>query len=111
MAERLKAMDIQCNIVVDEEDCAGAVALRIADVSDDAVKGVGVKVTAAHFNDGAERAVVRAAARGFDDLDLAAKDRAALENAGATVGKLDFVIFQTMRGTQLVVNPLVTAAV
>ena len=38
VAEHFEAADVQRDVVIDEEDRSGAVALRIADVGDDAVK-------------------------------------------------------------------------
>ena len=86
-------MDIQRNVVIDEEDLACTVDLRVADVCDYAVKGVGVKVATAHFNDGAEAAIEGAAARGLDDVGLAAQDGVALEDACAAVGEANFFVF------------------
>src|SRR5271166_2337839 len=107
VAERFEAVDVEGDVVVDEEDGARAVALRVADVVEDSVEGVGEEVAAAHFDDGAEAAVKCAAARCFDDVDLAAEKGVAGEDAGAPFGQADIVVFEAVRGALRVVNPLV----
>ena len=63
-------------------------AARVGDVGEHALDRVRVKVPAAHLDDRAEAAVVGAAARGFDDVDLAAEQRVAAEHARAAIGQL-----------------------
>ena len=62
MAKPLKAVDIQRDVVVYEEDRSGSMHFRIADVSDYAVKRISVKIATTHFDDGAETTVIRAPA-------------------------------------------------
>src|SRR6266852_418245 len=50
MAERLESMHVERNVVVNQENGAGAVVSRVSDVSQDAVESVGVKVASAHFH-------------------------------------------------------------
>src|ERR1700746_1820203 len=111
MAKPFKAVDIQRDVVVYEEDRSGTMHFRIADVGDYAVKGISVKITTTHFDDGAETTVIRAAARRLDDICLAAKDCVALQHPRTAVWKANLVIFQPVRRTWLVVNPLIAAAV
>src|ERR1700730_12275191 len=111
MAKPFKAADIQRDVVVYEEDRSGTMHFRIADVGDYTLKGISVKITPAHFNDGAETTVIRAAARSLDDICLAAKDRINLQHPDTAVWKANLVIFQPVRRTLLVVNPLIAAAV
>jgi hypothetical protein len=107
MAKPFKSADIQRNVIVYEEDRSGTMHLA----SRNAVKRISVKITTAHFDDGAEATVMGAAARSLDDICLAAKDRVALQHPRAAVGKANLVIFQSARRTLLVVNPLIAATV
>jgi hypothetical protein len=111
MAKPFKSADIQRNVIVYEEDRSGTMRFSIADIGDYAVKRISVKITTAHFDDGAEATVMGAAARSLDDICLAAKDRVALQHPRAAVGKANLVIFQSARRTLLVVNPLIAATV
>src|SRR5229473_536786 len=111
MAERLESMHVERNVVVNQENGAGAVVSRVSDVSQDAVESVGVKVASAHFDDRAKTAVVGAAARGLDHINLASKQRVALKHAGFTVGQADLIVFQSMYGPAGVVEPPITGAV
>src|SRR5258708_33078398 len=111
MAKLFKAADIQRDVVVYEEDRSGTMHFRIADVGDDAVKRISMKITTTHFDDGAETTVIGAAARSLDDICLAAQDRVALQHPRTAVWKANLVILQPVRRTLLVVNPLIAAAV
>ena len=64
-------------------------AARVGDVGDHARRSEAVEVAPAHLDDRAEAAVEGAAARGLDDVDLAAEQRVAGEHAGAAVRQLD----------------------
>ena len=85
LAQRFEAPDVERDVVVDEEDRPRAVAARVGDVGQHAVDAVGVEVAAAHLDDRAEAAVVGAAARGLDDVHLAAEQRVAAEHARGAV--------------------------
>ncbi len=61
------------DVVVYQEDGPGSAVACIAYVTQDAFKGIRVKVAAPHFDDRAETAVVRAAARSLDHIHLAAQ--------------------------------------
>ncbi len=61
-AESFEAFYVQGDVVIDQEDGAGAVIAGVANVGEDAIERVGMEVAAAHFNDGAEAAIVGAAA-------------------------------------------------
>ena len=110
-AQGLEAAHVESDVVVDEENSAGAVTAGVADVVEHAIERIGVEVAAAHFNDGAEAAVVGAAARGFDDIDLASEQGVAAEHARGAVGQADFAIFQAMHRASRVVPPAVAIAV
>ena len=51
LAQRLKAVHVERDVVVDKEDSARAVIAGVADVRQDAIEIVGVKIAAAHFDD------------------------------------------------------------
>ena len=87
LAQLREAADVERDVVVDQKDGPGAAASRIGDVGDHALDGIDVKVAAAHLDDRAEAAIVRAPSRRFDDIDLASKQRVALEDAGGPVGQ------------------------
>ena len=104
-AERLEPPDVERDVVVHQEDGARAVVARVADVGQHAVHGVRVEVAAAHLDDRAEAAVERAAARRFDDVDLASEERVALEHARAAVGQANRVGGQAENGARRVADP------
>ena len=66
-----------------------AAAARVGDVGQHPFDAEGVEVASAHLDDRAETAVERAAARRFDDVDLAAEQRVALEHARRAIGQLE----------------------
>src|SRR5271154_2801779 len=61
LAQGLEAVDVQCNVVVDQKNGSGAVVAGVANVGQHAVERVSMKITAAHLDDGAETAIVGAA--------------------------------------------------
>src|SRR5260370_34013978 len=108
---RFKAAAIQRDVVVYAEDRSGTMHFRIGNVGDYAVKRISVKITTTHFDDRAETTVIGAAARSLDDICLAAKNRVALQHPRTAVWKANLVIFQPVRRTLLVMNPLIAVAV
>ena len=95
LAEQLEAAYVERDVVVDEEDGPCAAASRIDDVGNHPLDRVDVKVAAAHLDDRAEAAVVRAAPRCFDDIDLAPQQRVAVEDARGAVGQPKRVRLET----------------
>ena len=83
LAQRLEARDVQRDVVVDEKDRARAAPPGIGDVRHHALDRPRVKVAAAHLDDRAEAAVVRAAARGLDDVHGPAEQRVSRRAARA----------------------------
>src|ERR1700730_11619537 len=57
-AQRLETMHVEHDIVVNQENGAGAVVARVANVGNYVLEGVGVEVAAAHFDDRAENDVI-----------------------------------------------------
>ena len=57
-----------------------------------------MKVAAAHLDDRAEAAVVGAAARGLDDVDLPAEQRVAVEHARGAIGQLQPFVSSRITG-------------
>ncbi len=86
LAERLKALDVEADVVVDDEDGAGAVIAGVANVGQDAIECVGVKVAAAHLDDGAEAAIEGAAARGLDHINWPAHHGVVVQHPRVALG-------------------------
>ena len=66
-------------------------AFASRDIGEHALEREGVEVPAAHLDDRAEAAVERAAARGLDDIHLAAEHRVAAEHARGAVRQGDLL--------------------
>ena len=94
LAERLEALDVERDVVVDDEDRARAVVARVLDVGEHALEAAAVEVAAAHGDDRAEAAVEGAAARGLDDVDRLAEQRVAVEHASASVRQPQRVVLE-----------------
>ena len=88
-AQRFEARDVDGDVVVDEEDDARAAAPRISDVLEHAREWEAVEVASPHFDDRAEAAIERAAARRLDDVDLTSHHRVAGQHPGGAVGRFD----------------------
>ena len=80
-------------------------AARVTDISENAIETVGVKIAAAHGDDGAETAVKGAAARGLHDVHWPAEHGVAAEHAGVATRQFDFIAFKTVDGPRWVVRP------
>ena len=108
LAQAAKARDVQRDVVVDEEDRARAAGVGVPDVCDDAFDRPCVKVAAAHFDDRAETAVVRAAARRLHDVDRPAEHGVAGQYARGPIRQPD--VRQIADVTRGVADPAVTGA-
>ena len=64
-----------------------------------------MKVASAHLNDGTETAVVGAAARSFDHIDLTPEQSVTLKHACSPVRHPDFTVLKFVRCAGWVVNP------
>src|SRR5215475_5280789 len=104
-------MHVESDVVVDEEDGASAMIPRIADVIQNPVKGIRVKVSPPHFDDGAEAAVVGAAARSLDYINLTAEQGVAPKHSGRTIGQTDFTVLESMHRTCWIAGPMLALAV
>ena len=49
--QRLKALHVECDVVVHNKDGARPMGAGIADICEDSIKRVSVKIASAHFND------------------------------------------------------------
>src|SRR4029079_5657576 len=96
--QRLEARDVDRDVVVDEEDRAGATRARVGDVVEDAIEREPVKVPPSHLDDRAEAAIERAAARRFDDVDLPAEQGIAGEDARTPPGRAEAVLLDRHNG-------------
>jgi hypothetical protein len=84
-AQGFKPMYVERDVVVDQEDCACAVAPRVRNVGEHPIDRKYMKVAAAHFDDRAETAVKGAPSRRFDDVYLAPHQGIAVEDARRAV--------------------------
>jgi hypothetical protein len=64
-----------------------------------------MKVSAPHFDDRAETAVIRAAARSLNYIHLAAEQGVALKHASSAIGESDIAVFQSMHWPRRVMEP------
>ena len=109
-AQRLETMHVEHDIVVNQEDGAGAVVARVANVGNYVLERIGVEVAAAHFDDRAETAVIRAAPGSLDHIHLAPQQCVALEYPSTTVRRPDLIIFQAMYRPSRSMEPTVAFA-
>src|SRR5579864_2396374 len=110
-AERLKAVDVQGDVVIHNKEGAGAVVAGIADIRQHTVKTEGMKVAATHLNDRAEAAIVCAAPRGLNHVHLASHQRVAFEHAGGAIGQTDITALNPMSRPVRVMHPLSPVAI
>ena len=96
-AEGLEAGDVERDVVVDEEDGAGAARARVGNVVEHPRNREAMEIPAAHLDDRAETAVERAAPRRLDDVDAAAHHRVAGENAGSALWRPDLLVARAAR--------------
>ena len=104
-------MNIQRNVVIDQEDRLCAMLPGIANVGEHPIERIGVKVAPTHLNDGTEAAIKGAAARGLDDIYLAAKHGVAMENPSVAVWQADLIAIQTMHRARRILAPCVSTAI
>src|SRR5215472_6242600 len=98
-------MHIEGDVVVYQKDGTRSMISGITDVLEHTVKGIGIKVSAPHFYDRAETAVIRAAARSLNYIHLAAQQGIALKDASGAIGEADIAIFQSMHRPSGVMEP------
>src|ERR1700730_807837 len=110
-AQRLETMHVEHDIVVNQEDGAGSVVARVANVGNHALEGIGVEVAAAHFDDGAETAVIGTSPRSLDDIHLASQQCIAFKHTRITVGQPDFLVIELVNGPGRIVCPAAFVAV
>src|SRR6202042_504131 len=66
VTQRLEMPHTQRNVVVDQENGSSAMVMGVANVSQHAVEGISMKITAPHLDDGTEAAIIGAATRSLD---------------------------------------------
>ena len=110
-AQCLEPWYVDRDVVVDEEDGAGAAVASVGDVGDHARDGEAVEVAAAHFDDRAETAVEGAATRGFHDVDLPTHHRVAGQHAGGTIGTLERAVLDGRHRTRRIAPEDITVSI
>ena len=106
VAKCLEPLHVKRDVVVYDENCTRAVVVSISYVSDYAVEGIGVEVSAAHFDNRAETAIKRAAAGSLYDINRPAQHCVTTEDPRVAVGWSDLT---AVKATNLAVLILVKA--
>ena len=88
-AQPLEPLHVQRDVVVNDEDRARAARSRVSDVRQHPLVAEGVEVPAAHLDDRTEAAVVSAAARRLDEIDLSSKERVPRQHAAGPLRETD----------------------
>src|SRR5208337_1634428 len=109
--QRFKAVNVERNVVVNDEQSTCARLPGIAYVGEHSVERVSMKVAAAHLDDGAETAIEGAPARGLDDVHLPPHHRVAVQHARAALWQAYFVALKAMHRTRRVLMPAVARAI
>src|SRR5258707_4944202 len=99
LAKRLEARHVEGDIVIDEEDCPGAVGSGVAYVGEHPVEGKSMELATAHRDDRAKTAIESTTTRGLDDVDLAAKHGITSQNPGLAVGQPDLTAVKSAHRT------------
>ena len=111
LAERLEALDVEADVVVDDENGAGAVVAGVANVGQHAVEGVSMKVAAAHLDDGAEAAIEGAAARRLDHVDRPSHHGVVVQYARVALGQANLIALQAVHRTRGIFMPAVAGPI
>src|SRR5258705_10511528 len=94
LAKRLEARHVESDIVIDEEDCPGAVGSGVAYVGEHPVEEKSMELATGHRDDRAKTAIESTTTRGLDDVDQAAKHGITSQNRGSAVGESDIPAVQ-----------------
>ena len=86
-------------------------AASVANVGENSIKPVGVKVAPAHRDDGAEAAIKGTTAGGFNYVHLPAEHRIASKHAGVAVRQPYVAIIETVDGSIWVAMKTTTASI
>ncbi len=103
-AEALEPRHVQRDVVVDEEDGAGAASARVSDVGEHAREVERMEIAAPHLDDRAEAAVVGATARRFDDVDGTPEEGISRQHTGRSIGQRQLTVRQPRHRARRVVN-------
>jgi hypothetical protein len=110
-AQRFEATDVERDVIVDQENRFRSVSARVANVGQDSIEVVGVKVSTAHLDDRAEAAIERTAPRRLDDIDLPSNHRVPRQDARAPIGQADVAAGERRDGPIRVGHERLTTAV
>src|SRR5215469_644933 len=93
-AKPFEPFHVQSDIVIHDEDRAGAMIVRVLDVSNHAREGKGLKIPTAHLNDRAKTAVESATAGCLDHIDLSSEHGISGEDPSTAFRRPDFVLLE-----------------
>src|SRR6516225_5547471 len=110
-AKPFEPFHVQSDIVIHDEDRAGAMIVRVLDIGDHAREGKSLKIPAAHLNDRAKTAIESATAGCLDHIDLSSEHGVSGEDASTAFWWPDFALLKAADGPITVMAEIIAVPV